>query len=150
MVKLPTRQTSLREAVLWVISQLAAGSPKSIEAYVNDLTLKHGEDARFWALDLAERYWRGLQHDKKVADWECRKILGTPAERDNAYADAAVAKVAGIATTADLWRAVDAMMDRRATMTISASQRISDAIHRRYEQLTGRTISGAPVAKDAA
>ena len=72
------------------------------------------------------------------------------AERDNAYADAAVAKVAGIATTADLWRAVDAMMDRRATMTISASQRISDAIHRRYEQLTGRTISGAPVAKDAA
>ena len=85
MVKLPTRQTSLREAVLWVISQLAAGSPKSIEAYVNDLTLKHGEDARFWALDLAERYWRGLQHDKKVADWECRKILGTPAERDNAY-----------------------------------------------------------------
>lgn len=69
---------------------------------------------------------------------------------DDYYADRAVARMGNLTTMAEFWRAVDAMRDRRRRMDRAASARIKVALHKRFEELTGRRLNGSKVERKEA
>jgi hypothetical protein len=71
-----------------------------------------------------------------------------PTAADILYVQRAVAGVAALITTAELFRGIDAMHERRARLRRlwrEGDARISAACHATYERLTRRRLDGRPV-----
>lgn len=75
----------LEAACLSLLKILGEGATRNLMAACNESILKHGDSPRTLKLDRYERYWRGMQHDAKVAGWDGRKALTDPADVENAH-----------------------------------------------------------------
>lgn len=62
---------TLKDAALWLTQQLG-GKARNIAQVLDEMSESEGSTPRVREMDLHERYYLGLQHDEKIADWDGR------------------------------------------------------------------------------